>query len=415
MKPLAGCLLLGCAMALSPALAMAREAAQRPVREAPAVSAQEVAEIRIQGNATVPDEEVLQIAGMAVGDRVTSEDLARVQERLHDSGRFAEVRVERRYRSLTRTDRVVVLIIVREKVSAARKLLVLPQFRYNEDEDFSAGVRLSAKDLLGGSEFLSLPVSFGGVDSVALEVRKDWDSGVIIGAAFGVRRFENPHFEIDDERVRAGAFLRYRTRSPLWVEGRVRFDDVSFGELDENLLVYGVTATFDTLPETAFPYDSVLLSAGWEGLHGSERGLVNRFRLEAAGYKTLIGQLVLAARVAATLSDAPLPTYEKSYVGGGVSLRGSKAGSFIGDNALLGTAELRLPLGPVNSPIVYGVSVFWDTAAVWDNAAALSDAPLHHGVGGGVFFILPGIRLNLDVANNTEGSTRVHFGFGFRF
>ncbi len=48
---------------------------------------------------------VLQIAGVAVGDRVTVADVAGIRQRLIDSGRFGAVEVLRRYRSLTPTDR----------------------------------------------------------------------------------------------------------------------------------------------------------------------------------------------------------------------------------------------------------------------------------------------------------------------
>ncbi len=62
-----------------------------------------------------------------------------------------------------------------------------------------------------------------------------------------------------------------------------------------------------------------------------------------------------------------------------------------------------------------GVSAFWDTGTTWDYGERLGDQRFRHGVGGGVFAQAPLIRLNVDVANNLEGDTRVHFGFGFRF
>ena len=88
---------------------------------------------------------------------------------------------------------------------------------------------------------------------------------------------------------------------------------------------------------------------------------------------------------------------------------------------------LRVPLGkdhedasaiPISSAFSFarwGVTAFWDSGATYDHGTSLFDVKFQNGVGAGLFFIMPLIRLNLDVANNLEGDTRVHFGLGFRF
>jgi outer membrane protein assembly factor BamA len=159
----------------------------------------------------------------------------------------------------------------------------------------------------------------------------------------------------------------------------------------------------------------VLARATWEGLDADSTGAVNRWRFELAGYKTLFGPVVVAARGLYENADAPLPLYERRYVGGMVSLRGTRAGTYSGDGQMLGTVELRIPLATMSGLGRAGFTLFWDTAAVWDHGGSVSDAPFHHGVGGGVFLQVPIVRLNLDVGNDLEGSTRVHFGLGFRF
>lgn len=381
----------------------------------PGLENEEISEIRLHGNHAVSDAEILGLVALGVGDRVTVEEVAAGEQRLRDSDRFEFVRIDRRYRSLNPTDRVVLIITVREKTGIGGKFLFLPEIRYNEDEGFSVGARASASDLLGAGEFISIPVIFGGLDRVALEIAKDWDSGVSMGATFEARRFENRHFDLDDERRRVSGRVGYRLTRDVLLEFSASHADVEFGELDETLTTYGVSAALDTRPDVNFPYDAVFASAGWEGVKVKGQAVVNRLRFELAGYQTVIGKVVLAARLRADLADAPLPPYERLFVGGMVSLRGHKAGSLSGDNALLSTVEARVPLLTAGAIGRLGVVVFWDTATAWDDAASLSSAPLHHGVGVGAFAHAPLVRLNLDVASDTQGNTRVHFGFGFRF
>ncbi len=335
--------------------------------------------------------------------------------RLRDSGRFHTAELVRRYRSLTRRDRIALIITVHERVGIGRKLLLLPEIHYNEDEKFSIGGRVNANDVFGAGEFISVPVLFGGLDRVALEVRKDWDSGWSVGGEFGARRVRNPHFKVDDERVRGAAFVQFRVADPLWLLLQGTWDDVTFGELSQRLSVYGVSFRFDTRLDPAFAYDSILLTGSWEVLRPQGDATVNRFRLELAGHKTLIGQAVLAVRGYASFADRPLPEYERAVIGGMVSLRGYRAGSFSGDNSVLGTVELRLPITAVRSVGRVGLTAFWDVGTAHDDGTRLDGAVFHHGVGGGVFLVAPIVRLNVDVGTDLKGSTRLHFVLGFRF
>ncbi len=81
-------------------------------------SAEIVAEIRVHGNLSVPDAEVIALAGVSVGE-AAGPDLAEiVRDRLAASGRFETVDVRRRYRSLNATDQVALVIVVRERPGA---------------------------------------------------------------------------------------------------------------------------------------------------------------------------------------------------------------------------------------------------------------------------------------------------------
>ena len=399
-------------LALAPAAAL-----QAQVAAAESVATVEITEIRIHGNYSMADADVETIAGVTVGDRVGVEETAAIEARLRDSGRFGDAQAEWRYRSLTRRDEVVLLLTVQEKSSAARKFLVLPQVHYNEDEKFSIGGRVSAKDLFGGDTLISVPVLFGGVDSVGLEVSRQWESGTGVGGQFQWRQFENPFAKVRDERTGGGLWFERRFATAWKVRLDGDYYDVDFGGEKDKLFRYGAGVAFDTRPSLNFPYDSVLASASWQRVDPDLSVSANRYRIELAGYKTVIGQVILAARGVLHTTDAPLPAYERPYVGGMESLRGTKAGTFSGDNTALGTVELRIPVTSVltGSIVRLGLTAFWDTAAVWDYGDTLGDQKFHHGVGGGVYLQAPLVRLNLDVGNNLEGNTRVHFGLGFRF
>ncbi len=409
--------IIGSAMSLLVALVPAGAAAAQADSAERSAETVEITEIRVHGNYSMVDAEVATLAGVAIGDRVDLADVAVIAERLRDSGRFAAAEAEWRYRSLTRRDHVVLLLTVQEKTSAAKKFLVLPQVQYNEDEKFSIGGRVSAKDLFGGGTLISVPVLVGGVDSVALEVSRQWESGTGVGGQFQWRQFENPFAKVKDERSGGGLWLERRLAAAFKVRVDGDYYDIEFGGEKDKLFRYGVGAAYDTRPSLNFPYDSVLASAAWQRVDPDEAASANRYRFELAGYKTIIGQVVLAARGVLHTADAPLPAYERPYVGGMESLRGTKAGTFSGDSTALGTVELRIPITSVmtGSIVRLGFTAFWDTAAAWDYGDTLGGQRFHHGVGAGVYLQAPLVQLNLDVGNNLEGNTRVHFGLGFRF
>src|SRR5262245_53062711 len=82
-----------------------------------------VTEIRIQGNYRTPEEDVRKLAGIQIGDEVDDEAIGVVQQRLEKSGRFDEVRVLKRWRTLDAGGDVVLLILVTERPSGAAGIL----------------------------------------------------------------------------------------------------------------------------------------------------------------------------------------------------------------------------------------------------------------------------------------------------
>jgi len=64
-------------------------------------SAERIVEIRVHGNHTTPDQDILTIAGLDVGEVPTPERLAAAEAKLRDSHRFETIEVRKRYESIS--------------------------------------------------------------------------------------------------------------------------------------------------------------------------------------------------------------------------------------------------------------------------------------------------------------------------
>src|SRR5512145_791437 len=91
-----------------------------------AASAQEVVgEVRIHGNHTTPDADVLAIIGDVVGKPATDALIADITSSLERSGRFDGVEVRKRYRSIDNPDDVLLMIVV-DEVPGVDELDLMP-------------------------------------------------------------------------------------------------------------------------------------------------------------------------------------------------------------------------------------------------------------------------------------------------
>jgi outer membrane protein assembly factor BamA len=426
------------------------EAHQQPSANAPvnAPGGEHVAEVRIHGNHTTPDDAVIKLTGITLGDPVTAETLPQVAQRLRDSGRFKDVDVLKRYRSLADPSQVSLIVVVHEYPSVdpgipgaplppvpgpIRRLLsqsmFLPIISYAEGYGFTYGARASFVDVLGEGGRISVPLTWGGTRRAALEIEKTFDDDMPMSRVFsrvqagaGISRRENPHFELPDTRQQIWGRVDKDLLRELRVGGGVSWTDVGFGlketpstRLDNRFTTVGVDVTVDTRHDPIFPRNAVYAQAGWERLNFSDGPSINRYRNEARGYLGVIGQSVLAVRALHQRVDRPLPLYEQALLGGASLLRGFHAGSFAGDNLFASSVELRVPLSSPMNVGRLGVSAFADMGAVYGHGVRLRDTTLHKGVGGGVFMLATLFQLNLDVAYGIDNKVRVHFMTGFQF
>jgi outer membrane protein assembly factor BamA len=398
--------------------------------------AETVHEIRVHGNAEVTDEDVIKLAGIALGDTVGPDAVSSIEKRLKDSDRFETVEVRKRYRSLDDPTDVAIVLVVHERpgvTSAAgggitstsgpwhrvtSRMMFFPILSYADGYGFTYGGRVSTIDLFGAGERLSVPLTWGGTKRAAIEAERGFKTGPIsrVFATFGIWNRENPHYEIDDQRIELKGRVERQFAHMFRVGVDASRSSVDFGDLNDDLWTVGTNAALDTRRDPAFPGNAVYLGAGWSALHVRRLDRINRYETDARGYLRVIGQAVAAGRVQYFTTDATLPPYERLLLGGSSNLRGFGTGTFVGDRMIVTSAELRVPLTSVLHGAKLGVSAFMDVSKIAEFGSSLKDAEWHRGAGGGLFIIAPLIKLNFDIAHGLNGGgTRLNLGTGFSF
>jgi outer membrane protein assembly factor BamA len=389
-----------------------------------------VGEVRVHGNHTTPDADVLAIVGEIVGKPATDALILEITQRLERSGRFDGVEIRKRFRSIDNPDDILLMVMVDEfpgidefdlKPPNPMQRLVtsgmfLPILRYDDGYGFTYGVRTSFVDRLGPRSRISVPLSWGGERQARVQVERTFRLGPVdrVAGEFGIGRMENPHYEIGDTRTSFNA--RVEGAAQRWLRYGVGggVDDVEFGDVNDRLETFGADATIDTRVDPAFPRNAVHAKFGWERLQ-FDAGQANRNTVDARGYLGLFRGTVLALRGISITSDQPLPAYEHNLLGGPSSLRGFDTGHKADDNLAAASAELRIPLTSPLSIGRFGVKIFADYGAAYPHGQTLADQTFDLGVGGGGYMHLTLISLGLDVAKGRGGDWHIQFGMGVTF
>jgi outer membrane protein assembly factor BamA len=388
-----------------------------------------LAEVRIHGNHTTPDSEVMRLAGLVIGQTVDAEMVQQVEVRLRKSGRFEDVEIRKRYRSLAGTGDVALIIIVREHPVPAdrppsplgpfRKVfdsgLFLPVLSYTDGYGLTYGARFTFVDTLGRGGRISVPLTWGGSKRAAVELEKPIAHGVVDSVQGGaaISRRENPFYRLDDDRRQVWAGARREIVKGLRIGVHGGFADVSFAGLHDHLATYGADVALDTRLDPVFPRNAVFARLGWDGLDPRSGPRVNTLHADVVGYVGLVGLSVVSVRWQYARADGPLPIYERFLLGGADSLRGYRAGSFSGDNLAAGSIELSIPLSSPLRISRLGIDLFADTGTAYDRGTRLADARFRSGVGGGVFLASSLFRFNADLAYRTAGGgVRLHIMAG---
>jgi outer membrane protein assembly factor BamA len=388
-----------------------------------------VGEVRVHGNHTTPDADILGIVGDVVGKPATDQLIEELQNKLKKSGRFDGVEVRKRFRSIENPDDILLMIIVDEvpgidpldlTPGPMKKFwssgMFMPVLHSEDGYGFTYGARISFVDLLGQRSRITMPLTWGGERQARVQLERAFRSGPIerVTGEFGIGRRENPHYEVGDTRVSLGARIESAPARWFRLGAAGRRDDVSFGDLKDTVSRYGGDVTIDTRVDPAFPRNAIQVTGGIDRVT-FDTGHANQKKLDARGYVGLFGQVVLAVRGLSVTTDNALPIYEHNLLGGAANLRGYEAGYQAGDNIGAASAELRIPITSPLNVGRFGVKAFVDWGTVYAVGEKLSDQAFERGIGGGVYLHLTIVSLSLDVARSDTGNTRFHFGMGVTF
>ena len=395
---------------------------------ATAQTTERIAEIRVHGNHTTPDADILALAGLAAGADAGEPQLRAAEKKLKDTGRFEAVELRRRFLSISDPTKILVMIVVDEHpaVSASdltpgpfKKLgaaqMWLPILHHDDGYGLTYGARVSFVDVLGDRSRVSVPMSWGGERRIALEAERAFDGPIsIVRGAVGINRRVNPHFEMADRREEVRGDAERIITDWLRAGVSARVAQVHFGPAyNARHSAAGVTMTVDTRIDPSFPRNAIHSKVGWERLFFG--GSAGRFRTDTRGFIGIGGSTVLALRGQWIRAGSALPAPEQSLLGGSDSVRGYRTGHRAGDNLAAATIEVRQPL---NSPLSFsrfGVKAFVDAGTAWNTGARFDDQRLDRGVGGGVYLGAGPLMMDLDIAKPREGNVRAHFGLGVTF
>ena len=389
-------------------------------------------EVRVHGNHTTPDQNVLGLAGLVVGGPVTDQSLAEAADKLRRSGRFADVEVRKRYRSIDNPSDILVIVLVDEHAAVTDDDLMpgpfkrmrslgmwLPIVDYADGYGFTYGARVSFVDMFGPRSRISVPLTWGGERRAALQADRAFDGGPFsrIEGSVSISRRENPHFLVADTRLEARARAERALTTWLRVGGGARVTNVEFGGVEERHVAPGLDVIIDTRTDPAYPRNAVHVTAGVEQLRFQRSTDVIRWSTDVRGYVGLFRSSVLALRAVSLRTSDPLPQYEQALLGGTSMLRGYEFGYRAGDNLAAISAEVRYPITSPLSVGRLGLKAFVDAGTVYASGEKLGGQRFDRGIGGGVFFTATVVRAGLDVAwpERGNGKPRWHFGLGVTF
>jgi outer membrane protein assembly factor BamA len=388
-----------------------------------------IREIRVHGNHTTPDADVLGLSGLKTGDAATDATLAAAELALRKSDRFDEVEVRKRFRSIDDPSDILVVIVIDERPGVSADNLTpgfatrlrsavqwFPILNYTEGYGLTYGIRTAFANPIGEDSQLAFPLSWGGERRAGVELERSFDDQrTRAGVAFWMNRRVNPFFEMPDVRQQVRFEADHAIVNWIRVGASARIAHVEFGDTySARHTAGGPHVIVDTRINPLYPRNAIHTRIDWERV-AFETGSAGRWKTDARGYIAVAPRTIVALRGQLVRSDGDLPEAEQSLLGGGDSLRGYRAGHRAGDNLAAVSAEVRVAL---NSPLrasLFGVRGFVDAGTVWNSGARFADQRFERGIGGGVFLSAAVVMLNLDVAWPAEGDPRVHFGLGISF
>ena len=395
--------------------------------------AERVVDIRVQGNTLTSDADIVQMANVSPGTEVTPTLIAEITARLKKAGHFERVEVVKRYASIADLSQVLLVIIVDEgrvtvrpmkdgqPARAVRRrgpaLMFLPLLGYPEGYGFTYGALVTMPNMAGPRTRLSVPLTWGGERRAGAEFEKRLDTQRITRFVFNGTLIdrENPAYDKSDVRQQVSVRGEREIVRALRVGAWTGFDHVSFGGDESRLVRLGVDAALDTRVDPMLSRNAVYVRGAVERQDILDGGAPLRTLVDANGYIGGPGPSTIVVRAYRNGANDPVPAYSKVLLGRDSTLRGVPAGVAAGDSTAAGTIELRVPVSSPLNIAKFGVRGFVDAATVYDAGEHLADQHFDRSIGGGVWVTFTVIRVALDVARDSRGTTRVLLNSGLLF
>jgi hypothetical protein len=396
-------------------------------------TAERVVDIRVQGNTLTSDADIVRIANIPPGTEVTPSLISEVTARVKAGGRFERVEVLKRYASIADMSQVLLVIIVDEgrvvvqpmkdgqPARTVRRrgppLMLLPLFGYPEGYGFTYGALVTIPNLAGPRTRVSVPLTWGGERRAGVELEKRFESPrltrIVVGGTLLDR--ENPAYDATDTRqqvsIRGERELAKALRVGIWSG----FDHVTFSGEESRVVRLGIDGAVDTRVDPMLSRNAVYIRTALERLDIIDGAAPWRTLFDANGYIGGPGPTTIALRVYRDGANEAVPPYLKVLLGRDSTLRGVPSGVAAGDTTAAGTIELRIPVTSPLNIAKLGVRAFVDAATVYDAGEHLGDQHFDRSIGGGVWVTFTVIRLALDVARDSRGTTRVQLNSGLLF
>lgn len=387
-----------------------------------------IVELRVHGNHSTPEEEILALSGLVVGQMATDEALASARAKVEASGRFASVAVRRLERSIDGPGDLLVMVLVEERAGVSPDRLTpgwiarvassrmwLPVVRYDEGYGVTYGLQAALEGAFGGTSQLAVPATWGGERRIGLEGSRSFAGPVVsrLQAGADLRRTEHPAFGVVEERRRIFGRVERAVTASARIGLEAGHDDVRFGGSRDEVERVTADVLVDTRSDPAFPRHGVWGRAAIERLDVVS-GVRRRVRADASGALGLPFGAALTVRGFLTSADGALPRYEQAMIGGGLATRGYRRGYRAGDNAAGASISLARPFGSPLDVVRHGLRTFVDWGAVYDAGTKVSDASFDRGAGLGWFANLMALNAYVDVGRG-NGRWRVHVRFGTGF
>jgi outer membrane protein assembly factor BamA len=393
-----------------------------------------VAEVRVHGNTMTPTADVLSLAALPVGTPYADRLLDEARARLLASGKFDDVQVLKRFASIADPSRILVMIVVDERPArivagkqpgelprlvprrGPRNLMLLPLVEAEDGYGLTYGARVAFVDVGGKQGRVTVPLSWGGTRQAGATFERGFATGLLTRWQAGgeITQRTNPAYEQTDQRQRVWTRAERRA-GPLGLGVTLAHEHVDFAAAVDKITSLAGDVTFDTRVDPFLARNAVYLYGGLTRIRLSPDASVNRGRVEARGYLGVFRRAILVARVEGDSASQALPPYLQPMLGGWSTLRGFKAGSFVGDQRVAGSLELRVPLSSALRVARLGVSAFVDAGASYDVGERIQDQPWQQGSGGAVWVSATAFRFALSVASGRHADTRVNFAMGYGF